>query len=386
MLQEILEKNLRYIQAQKSYRLYDTELTSAVHILNTKNIMTLSWLRHTGKTKLVYEILKKTKSFEKSFYYNSECDPLRVIKDRQDLIVLLDLYVRLYGVPKIIILQNTNNIEWIKDFISQLYKTKKYKLIVVGNNIKIEGVEDIEIFPLGIDFKKQEYNTFGWIAEVRIVPDTQYKIFLLEALKHDIISRDILEAYTIKNISLFYQVLSYIAQISQYVSMRELHRQLTEHSIDISLLTLIDYTNASLNTKVLHRCYLYDVKNKNTISSKVQYFFWDVGIRQSFDTTVTGDENLIFLELLRNGYEVHGGLNGRYQFAFYAQKDSKILALDIDTTWDKTEIRKAARKLAKLWDSSQKYIIVQNKNALNMRKFEEEGVLIIELEEFVKAI
>ena len=42
MLQEILEKNLRYIQAQKSYRLYDTELTSAVHILNTKNIMTLS--------------------------------------------------------------------------------------------------------------------------------------------------------------------------------------------------------------------------------------------------------------------------------------------------------------------------------------------------------
>lgn len=67
------------------------------------------------------------------------------------MITLLDIYVRIYGVPKIIVLQNTNNIERIKTFISQLYKTKKYKLIIVGNNIKIEGVPDMEMFPLGID-------------------------------------------------------------------------------------------------------------------------------------------------------------------------------------------------------------------------------------------
>jgi hypothetical protein len=47
---------------------------------------------------------------------------------------------------------------------------------------------------------------YGGIPEVRMVSDVSYKTFLLDALKNDIILRDILEAYNIKNISLFYQV------------------------------------------------------------------------------------------------------------------------------------------------------------------------------------
>ena len=384
MYQEILEKNLSFIKNQKSYRRFNETIASSVNTLNSKNIITISGLRHTGKTKLTSEILKKTKSFESSFYYNSELDSLWVIKNKQDLITLLDIYVRVYGVPKIIVLQNTNNIEGIKDFISQLFKTKKYKLIIVGNNIKIEGTEDIELFPLGIDTKNPVNNNFWGIPEVRIVPDTHYKNFLLEALKHDIISRDILEAYNIKNISLFYQVMSYIAQNPHYLSMREMHRNLCEHQIDISLLTMIDYVTAAINTKFLSRCYLYDVKHKNTITSKAQYFFWDVWIRKSFEESLDFTENLLYIELLRNWYEVSGGLSGRFQFAFRANKDGKALSIALDTTWDKNEIRKTARKLAKLWDSSKKFVIVQNKNSLNMRKFVEEWVKIIEIEEFVK--
>lgn len=160
MYQEILEKNLSFIKNQKSYRKFDSKVQTSVHQLNQHNIITLSGLRHTGKTKLIAEVLKKTNSFDGAFYYNSELDPLRVIKDKQDLITLLDMYVRLYNVPKIIVLQNTNNIEGIKGFISQLFKTKKYKLIIAGNNIKIEGIQDIELFPLGIDNLNPENNIF----------------------------------------------------------------------------------------------------------------------------------------------------------------------------------------------------------------------------------
>lgn len=383
MYQEILEKNLHFIQNTKSYRNFDSKTKSAVLALNNSKIITISGLRHTGKTKLIHEILKQTKSFETSFYYNSELDPLRVIKNKEDLITLLDIYVRLYGIPKIIILQNTNNIDGIKAFISQLIKTQKYKLIIAGNNIKIEWVKDIELFPLWIDTKNPQNNPYWWIPEVRIVPDTHYKNFLLEALKHDIISRDIIEAYTIKNIALFYQVISYIAMNPDYVSLREMHRRLEEHGIEISLLTMIDYINAALNTKLLQRCYLYDVKHKNTITSKAQYFFWDVGIRKSFDNTINLTENLLYIELLRNGYQASGWLNGRFKFAFRATKEKQALCLALDMSWDKNEVRKTARKLAKIGDSSKKYVIVENKEKLNMRKFIEEWVEILEIEEFV---
>ena len=61
-----------------------------------------------------------------------------------------------------------------------------------------------------------------------------------------------------------------------YYSLREIHRSLAQHGIDVSLITMIDYINASLNTKFLSKCERYDVKNNNTINSKAQYFFGDI--------------------------------------------------------------------------------------------------------------
>jgi predicted AAA+ superfamily ATPase len=138
MYEQLLEKNRSFIRVVKSYRSYSDELKSLVESLNTKKITTISGLRHTGKTKLVFTLLEKTQSFETSFYYNSDLDTLGSIKTHEDFIILFDLYVRIYGIPKIIVLQNTNNIDGIKDLISKLYNTKKYKIIVVGNNIKIQ--------------------------------------------------------------------------------------------------------------------------------------------------------------------------------------------------------------------------------------------------------
>ena len=386
MYQKILEKNKNFIQNQKMYSSLEDSIQESVSELNSKKIFFLSGLKHTGKTKLIHALLKKTRNFDSSFYYNSDLDSLGLIKTHENLITLLDIHIRIQGIPKIIILQNTNNITGIKKFIAQLYKTKKYKLIIVWNNIRIEWVREIELFPAGINKDNVEESFFGWISEVRVVSDLQYKDFLLSALKCDIVSRDILESYNIKNISLFYRIMTYIAQSTHYQSLREIHRSLAEHDIDISLLTMIDYINAALNTKLLSRAYLYDVKNCHVITSKAQYFFWDAGIRRAFDKNVDLTENLLYIELRRNLYNITAWLNGRFQFAFRAEKDGKVLSIALDNSQDKNEIRKTARKLEKIWDDSQKIVIVKDKNSLGMRKFLEEWVEIIELREILEKI
>lgn len=386
MYEKLLERNKVFISDMKSYRSYKNKLPELVELLNSNKMVTISGLRHSGKTKLIYTLLEKTQSFHTSFYYNSELDTLSAIKTHEDFIVLFDLYVRIHGIPKIIVLQNTNNITGIKNLISQLYKTKKYKIIIVWNNIKIDWIPDIELFPLGMN-NDIETSLYGWIPEVRIAWDTHYKNFLLSALKHDIISRDILEAYNIKNISLFYSVIWYLAMTSWYHSLREIHRNLKAHHIDVSLITMIDYINAALNTKFLSKCERYDIKKSHIISSKVQYFFGDVGLRKSFcDTSKNLIENLIYIELLRKWYIVSWWINWKFLFEFYAEKNNKTVAIALDNSWDKLEIRKTARKLAKLWDNSEKYVIVQNKNSLTMRKFKESWVQIIEIEELVDII
>ena len=76
MFQDILERNKVYIQNQKLYFPLDQEVIRAVHILNEQKIFTLSGLRHTGKTKLVHALLKKTQSFDQCFYFNGDIDTL----------------------------------------------------------------------------------------------------------------------------------------------------------------------------------------------------------------------------------------------------------------------------------------------------------------------
>jgi predicted AAA+ superfamily ATPase len=388
MYEKILEKNITFINGFKAFRSYNTELTELVEELNTKKIVTLSWMRHTWKTGLIQNFLKKTNSFESTFYYNHEINLLSPVASESELMVLMDMYVRIYGIPKVVILQNCNALYWIKSFIQKLYKSKKYKLIIVWNNIKIQWVRDIILYPLHLQKNHIDDVCFWWIPEVRIIPDIHYKKFLLEILRNDIICRDILEAYTIKNISLFYKVLSYIAQNSEYQSLREIHRNLWYHGVDIALLTLIDYINAAVNTHILHRIYLYDIKNNNSIQSKAQYIFWDVWIRFSLIwEDISYHDNALKLEFLSRWFTVSWWLNGRFQFQVYAQKNAETfcIALDMNQT-DKNEIRKTARKLSKIWWPSKKYVLVQDIWEYHMRKQEEQWVPIINFSEILEII
>jgi predicted AAA+ superfamily ATPase len=385
MYQELIQKNSDYIRSIKSYRGFSSELSKLTTGLNNNWIVTLSGLRNTGRTSLALTMLQKTQKIDESFYYNAELDTLWIIKNKDDFIILFDLYVRVYGVPKIIVLQNMNNMVWIKGLILQLYKTKKYKILLIWNNIQIQGVTNIELYPLWMT-QSHEKNIRWGLPVVRVIPENSYKDFLLTALRNDILVTDIIDAYNIKNVSLYSNILWFLSENIQYSSIREIHRNLKDHWIDISHLTLIDYLASASNTKLLSKCFRYDMKSKSEISSKVQYYFGDVWIRKSFtDTQNNFSQNLLYLELLSNWYAVHWWINGKFVFDFFTQKWDSSFCIQFESSLDKSEIRKTARKLAKIDSTASKFVIVESKESIEwMRKFEEQWVQIIELYEFVK--
>ena len=388
MFENILEKNISAIKNHKVFSVDSGKTQDLVDILNTKKIVMVSWLRNSWRTSLIHTLLQKTWSFDQTFYFNAELDTLGSIKNDTDMITLFDIHIRIYGIPKIIILQNNESVENIKNFISRLIATKKYKIILVWNNIKVSGIQSIECLPMKLNSGNITHHMYGWIPQVRIAGDTDYKNFLLKVISQDIITKDILQPYNIKNISLYYQVITYISTMNEHASTREIHRQLELHGIGISLLTLIDYINAWINTKLLKKCYLYDLKLKKEIQSKALYYFWDTGIRYNFSGIIPELlQNTLYLELQSRWYSVQWWKNGRFQFDFYAQHTTlDSISLSVDTSNDKNGIRKTARKLSKLWNNSQKYIIVQNKNSLAMRKFVEDWVQIVEIWEFIQCL
>ena len=387
MFQEILEKNTHGLSSQETTRSYDREIREAVAILNKKSILIVRWLKHVGLRDFVRYFLKKTKRQDEYFYFDKKLDEFQSIKTRENITTLFDVHVRTSWVPRIIILKDIEKIIGIKSFISDLYKTKKYKIIILGNILQIDWAPEIQIFPLWINTQDLEWSLYGGISHIRNMSEKTSKDFVLKNVNNDIFFSQGIENYNIKNTQAFIALIHYLWSMRQCSSLREIYRNLNLMGIEVSLLTMIDYINIALNMRFLEKCSLYDMKKNNTLESKTLYYFWDTGLRRNFDSDdFSLMKNSLYLELRMHWYEVTGWINGRFTFDFRAIKWEGIFSLHMCNSQDKWEIRKIARKLEKIWDSSQKFVIVQNKNSLWMRKFVEWSVRIVELSEFLREI
>ena len=428
----VLQNNKIFLSGKES--LYDNpdKIVKLVTTLNTDRVILVSGMRYAGKTRFISEMIKKTRIGERAFYFNSELDTLGEIKSANDIMALIDLHTKDHGKPQILILQNISKIERIKQFIGKVYEEKSHKMILVGNNLKIEGIEEIEIDTIDISHLIKNKNSLEeaikniishWcIQEVHRADDIYMRNFLLETIKTSIISKDIIYAYSIKNSFLYNQTLSFLSSIDSYISLREFNRRLAWADIDISLITSIDYVNFTLNSKLVRRIYRYDLKLRKEITSKAKYYFTDTGIRNAVHGVTLDDgiliENLIHNELVKKWYIVQGGIYGRFEFDFlctptWIMKDQDLY-LHISKESDRNEIQKQARKLwkaeleiksdptetdtdifsqAPVWNgrekilesprSVRKVLLVKDLDKVNIRKLNIAWVEIVDLYEFI---
>ena len=385
MLEAILKKQRNYLLTQKKFRSYNWIIKNCVDILNTDSILCISGMKYTWSTELANEIVQKTTTQDVCFYFNPHIDSYWTIHNEKDLILLMDYNIRTGNDIKIVILEDCNTIDWIKKFIIDLYKSKNFKIIIVWNNIKVDWVKESQLYPLSFqNIWKDEY-VFWWLPHIRAVPDKSYKQVILDSLLSSIIEKEVSVPYNIKNTSNFKKVLSFLASQNQSLSLREVHRLLEEHKIHISLITLIEYINISITTKILYKLELFDFKKNTSIHTSVIYHFTDIWIRSTLSNfDIIHYNNIIWNELLINWYQLYTWKNGTFKFDIYAVKWEKTLWIACSDSDDKIEVRKLARKLSKVPWLQERYVIVQNKEKLAMRKFFENGVQICEVSEFIE--
>jgi predicted AAA+ superfamily ATPase len=75
--------------------------------------------------------------------------------------------------------------------------------------------------------------------------------------------------------NLYNYILSYLAKINKFSSLRELQKKLSSYE-KISVKTTIDYIDYSLQAKIIKKIYNYNLKTKKIISSQAKYYFTDL--------------------------------------------------------------------------------------------------------------
>lgn len=382
---------------------YDTgnkNIKKVVSILNKDKLVIIKWLKNIWKINFIKEFISKTKLNNNYFYFNKSDDISNTVSVWYDLEYLLNEYTKLYKNPKIIILQDISKIEWVKDFISKIYK-ENYKTILIWNTIKIWWIKELEIHA-DIDLVSDNIKSslkYGSLNEVKSLDSNDVKKKYLNLSVSDIFLNDIFKNYWVKSIELYIFTMKYLANNSIHYSLRELQKKL-DYIQKISLKTTIDYIDFSLQEKIIKRSYLYDLKNNKAITTKAKYYFSDNGIRNSLaDFNLSNDilvENLIFNILELHNYDIYSWTFWNFDFAFYwILRDNWYIDEHDKHSWaekiyihitnqnSKEEIKKEISKFQKIWDGFKKYILIKNIEDLWFKKTHYDDVEVVEIDEFL---
>jgi predicted AAA+ superfamily ATPase len=246
-----------------------------------------------------------------------------------------------------------DEVQRVNDFqktVDSLYVKKNCDVYITGSNAHLLSGElatllsgrYIEIKMLPLSFK--EYvSTFPEGAEAgRLYADyTQNSAFpyaleltrprdrrqYLQGIYDTIVLKDIVARRKFPNVEMLKSVVRFMFHnIGNTCSTKSIADTMTSAGRKISVHTVESYLTALTDSFILYKIGRYDIKGKQYLKTGDKYYVADVGLRYALLGSSQTDlghvlENVVFLELLRRGYDVYIGKVGNKEVDFIAIGD-----------------------------------------------------------------
>jgi predicted AAA+ superfamily ATPase len=151
--------------------------------------------------------------------------------------------------------------------------------------------------------------------------------------------------------------------IGRTFSAASISRYLKSERRAIDNETVYSYLNKLEGAFIFHRCSRFDIQGKELLKTQEKYYVCDPAMRYSVlgysqDSVAAMLENVVYLELLRRGYDVHVGLVPGGEIDFVATRQESRLYIQIAQRISNasTEEREYGRLLG-IRDNHPKYVL-----------------------------
>lgn len=181
-----------------------------------------------------------------------------------------------------------------------------------------------------------------------------------------IVEKDIKQRYNIQNMRSFDNLSKYLmGAIGNTVSPGNISKAMKRDKQDIHHNTVERYIEYLVNSYVFYQINRFDIKGKQQLATQEKYYLADIGFRNlklgKFQYQDIGYilENIVYLELLRRGYQIWIGKAGAYEIDFIVRNASNKFEY-YQVTWSMSDPETAAREIRALKsidDNYPKYII-----------------------------
>ena len=189
----------------------------------------------------------------------------------------------------------------------------------------------------------------------------------LSGLYSTIVLKDVMSRNNILNNMILEDVIRFMFKnLGNLSSIKSISDTMTSDGRKISTHTVENYLSALINSYVLYIVGRYDVRGKQYLKSRDKYYVADIGLRYFLLGSRDVDygqvlENVVYLELLRRGYEIYVGKVGSLEIDFVALKDGEVEYYQVaySVKNEKTLMREL-RSLEAVTDHNRKYLITMD--------------------------
>lgn len=322
-----------------------------------KVIKVVTGVRRCGKSTLLSQFKSEVEKL-------GECNTISINFDDLENEFLCDYHV-LYqhlvekiadGLMNYIFLDEIQLVPQFEKVVNSLFLKENVDIYITGSNAYMLSGEiatllsgryvEIKMLPFSFaeyaqfkrDFLKKEvvadealYNEYvslgGFPYVASISNDKNLVRDYIRGIYSTIVLKDIIQRKKLSDSDVLEKVCKFtLSNVGNLVSSKKVSDTLTSGGRKTSPATVENCYNALTESYLFYKATRYDIKGKEFLKSLEKYYAVDMGLRFFMLGIRTGDdgfilENVVYLELLRRGYEVYVGKYNDFEIDFVAKKD-----------------------------------------------------------------
>lgn len=308
------------------------------------------------------------------------------------------------GKTTYIFLDEIQKVEGFEKVVDSLYIKENVDVYITGSNSWLLSGElatllsgryvEINMFPFSFaefcqsrggsdeDRLFAEYMSDGAFPYIATMGRTKEKIDMyLEGIYNTVIVKDVEERQRrrekdpnkrkVTDIALLKNISKFLANsVGSPVSVKKIADYITSSGRKVSQNTVDDYIEALVQAYIFYRAERYDVEGKQLLKQNGKLYIVDLGLRRYLLPKRNYDlgyslENIIFLELLRRGYQVNVGKAGSTEIDFVARKDDILEYYQVTASLtEQTTFEREIAPLRKIRDNYPKKILTLDRFTL----------------------
>ena len=186
----------------------------------------------------------------------------------------------------------------------------------------------------------------------------------LDGLFSTIVVKDITQRKRITDTMMLKSVLRFLFDnIGNPLSSKKIADTMTSDGRKIDVKTVEKYIEALMESYVVYQANRYNIKGKQYLKTLEKYYVIDIGMRYMLLGSRSTDvghilENVVYLELLRRGYEVYVGKVDELEVDFVVMDGKRTVYYQVAATVrDKNTLKRELAPLQKIADHYPKFIL-----------------------------